>query len=314
MKDSELKAQGPPLEVDNTILSILTTCPRKTYWFLRGLDYKSTPRYFIVGRAFGAALNEWHTSEGTPIMERVGKMLNKAQEIWTAEAPEEPQEGGKKEIDSWETLKDTLLAYVDNYGEHEPWRMPYDKGEIGFKVPLPGTSVLYCGSIDAPIEWEPYGMLIREDKTTGAWINQGYLDQWDFSTQVTGYIMAAWILLGEPFGCYMNIAGKKPRKEPSDRFARYLTKRSQWQIDEFVRDTKRLIESLQREWDTWTWPKLGQRNPMNCAGGMGRSRCLYQSLCLQEADPWQLEEGFQFIDEFTWRGKWAPWERDGSDD
>lgn len=310
MDDKELREKGPPEDFDNTILSNWTGCHRDLYWFLRGLDYKETPGYFVFGRAFGSSCNIWHSSEGDRVKDRLEAALATGKKIWEKECPAE------HETNNWETFEEVFKEYVVNYGEKEPWTMLYGKGEKGFALPLPGApqGVKYCGAIDAPILWKPYGMLSREDKTTGDWVNQKFLDQWDYATQPTGYIWAFETVIGECFGCYMNIAGKKRRKEPSDRFARYLTKRTEGELERFMEESVRLVEEIWREWDCgqWNWDKTGKRNQMICVGGMGRSRCLYASLCALDLEPWELEE-YSFLDEFTWRGKWAPWERDGED-
>lgn len=311
MEDWELREKGPPLEVDNTILGNWVGCKRGTYWFLRGLDYKIVPAYFVFGRAFGAAVNVWHGLEGKGVAfrERLVASLAAARKIWLEESPVEGRS------DTWENFKETMREYAEYYGEEEGWKVAYggEGGEKGFLVPLPGApeGVSYGGAIDALIVWKPYGTLLREDKTTGAWVNQGYMSQWDHASQVTGYIWGVGSIVGElPHGAYMNVAGKRARKDKSERFQRYLVQKTEDQIERFVAETARLVEELWKEWDCWTWDKTGNRNQINCTGGLGRSPCLYRFLCALDVDPW--EEGGEFrFDEFSWREEWAPWERDG---
>lgn len=317
MNDQELRSGGPPERFDNTMLATRSTCHRQLYWFLRGLDYKSVPAYFVYGRAFGTAANVWHSRNGEEPISRLTEALLAAEKIWQEESPIE------FEKNTWEDFKSLFKQYASHYGPTEPWSMIYGKGEKGFSLPMPGApeGCEYCGAIDAPILWEPYGMMPREDKTTGSWVNVGYLAQWDFSTQVTGYHWAFETVIGPCAGVYMNIAGKTPRFEgvgknkvpaPGLRFNRYLTSRTPDEQKRFVEETCRLMEEIWREWDHWNWDKTGKRNPMNCTGGMGKKRCLYSSLCKLDVEPWELEE-YNFLDEFSWRGKWAPWERDGED-
>lgn len=327
MNDKELRSNGPPTHFDDTILKTQCVCHRALYWFLRGLDYKTVPVYFVTGRAFGAAVNVWHSRNGEPLFSnketgegRFVDSLAAAQAIWQKECPVETDK------ENWETFVSLFKEYVSFYGLKERWNMAYKSGEKGFALPLPGApaGVVYCGAIDAPILWKPYGNLVREDKTTGAWVTQGYLDQWDYSTQVTGYIWAFVTVNGDCFGAYMNIAGKIPRYEktgknkipaPHLRFARYLTKREPDDLVRFMKESCSLVEGIWREWDpgAWNWDKTGKRNPMSCTGGMGRSPCLYRHLCLLPVEPWEMEE-HNYLDEFSWRGRWAPWERDGTDE
>jgi hypothetical protein len=313
MRDSELRERRPNT-FDNTMLALGSKCPRALYWFLRRLDQKNSPAYFAWGRAFGVGLNTWHSLQGKEeIQMRLAKTIAAAQEEWDKEPPQEYKN------DTWNNLENTLVAYATKYGETEPWTMMYGKGEMGFKFPIPGTDAFYAGSIDAPIEWPGYGFLIREDKTTGAYINtagsDNYMLQWDDSTQVTGYCWAFDQLFGTPpWGAYMNVVSKTPRKEIDLRFARYLVTPSKWDLERFMKDTVYLIEAINKNFDTWHWPLLGRRDPINCAGGMGRSMCIYRRLCHTEMEPWELEDKYNFSEEFIWRDDWKPWEREGANE
>lgn len=311
MDDLHFREQGPPETYDNTMLSTWTTCPRRLYWFLRGLDYKIIPPYFTFGRAWGAAVNYWHVSQGSgkEPMQRYVEALQLAEREWNKDNT--VGEGDN----SFENLRKLLELYIENYGPEEPWTMVYETGELGFELPVPGTNFYYGGSLDAPIQWKPYGILAREDKTTGSYITDAYMQQWDLATQVKGYFWAfREILPEEPYGSYMNIASKRHRKDPADRFSRHLVRHDPWEIDEFLRDTILLVDDIRREWDRWQWPKLGMRNQINCVGGMGRSACPYKRLCLIDADPWQLEDDYPFDKEFYWRDVWAPWKREGENE
>lgn len=306
--DNRMKLQGPPEVYDNTMKSYFTKCPRQFYWWWRGLELKETPAYFTFGRAFGAFCNEFHRLQGKmKNAERLATAIAEAELLWDKE---NPLESGS---DSLENLREVFKRYVEVYGYNEPWTMVYKRGELGFQLPIPQTTILYGGSIDAPIEWRPYGLLPREDKTTGFYLTNDYLHQWDFSTQVTGYIWAMRQVLGEePFGAYMNIGGKRKRKEPSQQFMRYLTKRDEGQIQNWIKDTVLIIDSIRVEWERWKWPRLGMQDPINCVGGAGRKACTYKNLCLRPMEPWDYEETHDFSGEFNIREeRWKPWERNG---
>lgn len=310
MRDDELRADGPPDKFDNTMITNYTACPRKAYWFLRGLDYLNNPPYFTYGRAWGHMLNHWHTQAGIDTMQdRFKQGLAIGLKIWEAEAPVVKE----KSNDTWAGLQDTFFKYCEAYGKTESWTQI--GSELGFAFPIPGTSLYYAGAIDAYIEWEPYGVLLREDKTTGAYLTEQYYRYWKHASQVTGYFWALGQVLGEePFGVLMNLASKRPRKEPDLRFQRDLIKKSDWQVAEFMKHTTILCDRFRREWDTWEWPKFGERLLYECSGGPGKSPCLYRNLCLQEQEPWVLEENYDFSQEFQWRvHKWEPWKREGDD-
>ena len=312
MLDIQLRENGPPDTFDNTIFSYAHKCPRALYWFLRRLDQADPPAYFAWGRAWGAGLNEWHRLQGDcPMPERLQFATLKALEEWEKEPP---QENGDN---TWQNLEDTLELYAEVFGEEENWTMTYDKGEIGFALPIPGTSILYAGSIDAPITWPGYGKMIREDKTTGGYVTISYVSQWEYASQVIGYLWAIHQVLGEtPYGALMNIASKRKRKKGDEalRFGRIIVEQTSWELAHFIQDTIIMADDIRREWDRWIWPKLGKRDPINCTGGMGRSPCVYRRLCQIEMEPWDLEESYDFGEEFTWRPEWKPWERSGENE
>lgn len=302
MKDRDLRIEIPTT-FDNTMLATWATCPRRLYWFLRGLDYKERPAYFTWGTAFGAAVNAWHASVGQPKRDRVLSSMVEIDRYWI----DSPL---AIDLNSKDNLLNCFLGYTEVYGEEEPWTILYEGKELGFTLPIPGTEFFYAGAIDGGISWPGFGNLVLENKTTGQYITEGYSAQYEHSTQITGYFWAFAEIVGEPFGVYVNSTSKRKRKEKDLQYHRQLTKRGKYETEYFLRDTKALIEDILREYDQWKWPKYGQRNPMNCAGGAGRSPCLYRRLCTMEFEPWDLdEEGYDFSSEFGTREKWEPWNR-----
>ena len=67
MLDTQLRNSEPPQTWDNTMRCMLNQCPRKLYYFLRRFDYPPSemPSYFILGRAFGEAMNYWYRAKPT---------------------------------------------------------------------------------------------------------------------------------------------------------------------------------------------------------------------------------------------------------
>jgi hypothetical protein len=306
MLDTKLKQNGPPDTFDNTILSNYCECPRQCYWFFRGIDYVNVPPYFIFGRALGAGLNAYYETEG-PTQLRTLKMILEAENLWNEEAPEPGRN------DNIENLRRILKDYAQAYPE-ENWHQESHHGELGFAFPIPGTEIYYAGSVDAYIEWPGYGVLIREDKSTGGYLGTNYQSHWARASQVTGYLWAIAQMIGEaPFGALINMISKRKSKNPEDQFARNIVTKSEWQLNEFMHQTVGIADRIRREWDDWQWRKEGERVYIKCVGGAGRSPCLYNSLCLKEIDPWELDEqGYDYEEEYALRSeKWAPWERKG---
>lgn len=307
LTDRQLREGGPPDTYDNTILSMFPSCPRKLYWFLRGADYHSIPVYFTFGKAWQVFLVEWYSKSLKGLSpEEIyhhGEAAKKAGQIeWQKDSP---IEATSNTLDNFNLLANWYM--IEYPSEHwEPLNM-----EIGFAWPIEGTPWFLAGSMDGTINWPPYGKLILENKTTGMYLSDSFVRQYTFSPQITQYIWGLTKYEGEEiFGCLMNIASKRvPKKKPaSGLFTRTLERRSAYQLEEYERDSRLVIEDIHREWDRWTWPK--GRDPLNCAGGIGKSPCLFQGLCLSEAPPEDINP-LDFPEIADRQGPWEPWKRKG---
>ena len=181
---------------------------------------------------------------------------------------------------------------------------------LGIRTVVPATTE--GGSLDAYLEWPGYGLLVLENKTTGSYLTDNYIDSWSFSSQVTQYIWYLTQLQGkEIFGCLMNMACKRipKKKTPDALFARDLQKRSPFQLEEFEEEVFAQIKDIEKEWNRWLWPRT--RNHVECAGGIGKSPCLFRPLCKAQTKPWDLEDPTSF-EGIVWReGPWEPWKRKG---
>jgi len=310
MQDKKLKEASLPTKFDNTMISTYCQCKRKLYYFLRRIEPLETPGYFCFGRAFGQGINKWHETEGQAIEERKNLALVEAQRIWDTELPIE------KGNDTRENLVILLGQYMELYPEKELWDTLAT--EVGFCLPIPGTNLFYAGALDSYLNWKGYGLLNREDKTTGAYFTQNYLAQWEHSSQVSGYQWALGEVTGEkPFGTLMNLVSKRPQKELTKKFSRDLIEIHPWRIEEFMEGTVRICGEIQEEWNRWTWDKTGERHPTICAGGPGTSPCTYRRLCLRPIKPWDLDDESSLLSENELKLNplpWTPWEREGSDE
>jgi len=299
-----------PDTFDNTMLSTFCVCHRRFYWFMRRAFRSSEPPYFAFGKAFGAGINAWHAGQGKASEDaRLAKALLTAQKEWYKDDPMPDN------TNSLDNLLRLLEDYTVHYGEEERWKPSYKTGELGFAFPIPGTSYFYGGSLDQPIEWEGYGKMLREDKTTGAWITPSYMEQWELSTQVTGYMWAFLQLHGEvPFGALMNVASKKSRKEKDLQFGRRIVEHSEWKLNEFIEGTKEIIREIEwcHQWSSF--PMTGARDPIACVGGMGRSACIYKDLCFLERNPEDIEDEELISSGYIIKPPWKPWEREGENE
>lgn len=308
MTNEELRAQGPPEVVDNTMRSVVRDCWRKGYWFFRGADYATTPAYFIFGQAWQLMLVEWYNHQDEMKERRDPafreEVLNSCLQVGTKHWEESGTIGVRN--DTLDNLHLLFRHYVANF-PHDPFKVI--GSESGWEWPIKGTPYSLGGSLDQYIEWKPYGTLVMENKTTGTYLTDSYIEQWSFSNQVSQYIWYLTQLKGkEVFGCLMNLATKNipKKKAPDNLFARNLERRSLFQLEKFIEEILLDIKDIEREWDRWVWPKAS--NPINCAGGIGRSPCLFRPLCKVDADPWNIDPT-QF-EGIVWREeKWEPWKR-----
>jgi len=306
MEDKELREGGPPTTYDNTMRGTYRSCPRKMYWFLRGLDYEQTPSYFTFGKVWQIVLDAWYSPQtdstmGTDAIYAHGmRALEVGRKAWD----DEGCVGSRN--DTWENLELLFKHYIGQYPT-EPFRVVGT--EKGWEWPLAGTPYFLGGSLDGYIEWEGYGLLVMENKTSGVYLTDQYIRQWNFANQITQYIWFLTRFLGkEIFGCLMNMATKRipKKKAPDSLFARDLQKRSSWELEQFEEDILLDIKDIEREWERWIWPKSG--NPIECVGGIGKAPCLFQSLCSVDAKPWEIDPmNYQGL---IWRKeKWEPWKR-----
>ena len=309
MHDHELKEEGPPVKLDNTMALSFEECPRKFYWWRRGFTYAQKPNYFAFGSIWGEMQGLWHGSEGphvgfdTPEFElSIALCLQLGRKLWTESGAIDDRSN------SLSNLEALFLRYVETY-QDEPFHLVKGGAEKGWLWPLVDTPYYLGGAIDAYIEWPGYGRLIKEDKTTGIYLNDSYIRQWEFANQVTGYIWYLTQLFGEEcWGCLMDMASKRITKTgKTPLFARILIQKSETQLEEFEKDWLYRIHRIEDCWNTWHFPKT--MNPINCTGGIGKSPCLYQPLCLSDM-PFTDLTPTQFPGIVESDERWAPWERE----
>jgi len=307
MTDDELKAQGPPLKFDNSMRSSFESCPRSFMWWRRGYTYnqESKPAFFVFGSAWGIMQGVWHDSPGphsslsdSIFADCAQLALDAGLLYWDHHSPVE------KARDTRANLYALFTLYLETY-QMEPFSMVKGGAEKGWLYPLEHTPYYLGGSTDGYLMWEGIGTLIKEDKTTSIYLNDKYIRQWRFANQITGYIWYHSKLSDEP-GCLVNMASKQITKAgKTPQFTRVLERRSPLELKEFERDWLFTIHKIEDCWAQWIWPKT--HNPINCTGGIGKSACLYQNLCLSDLP-------YQIIDPLTFPGikldetPWAPWE------
>lgn len=314
--DKEMRLADPPTTFDNTMLSTFRLCPRKFYWFWRGVEQTQRPAYFAFGTAWQLGLEAWYLTEGDQPV-RFEAAAKAARQFFLDEGviPDD--------MNNIDKLTWLLMWYTLQYPT-EFWRPIPNEGhiELGFRIPLRGTPYYLAGAIDGYISWEPHGFLELENKTTGMAIGgqvSSYMRQWKCSTQVTQYFWALTQILGDlPFGVLMNCASKRITKKdvdlfkntgaiPEGLFIRDLQKRSARDLEEFESHKLKEIQDLYSNWADWTWPFTTEGRL--CAGGTGFGRCPYFILCTSDFYPEEIPNPTSF-EGLSWRTEsWEPWKR-----
>lgn len=318
ISERELRTKGPPKIFDNTLRTTFKQCNRKFYWWkVRKVDYLVRPPYFAWGTAWHEMKGYWITSAGFKA-EPYSPQWKKDATIALLVGLNSWDNSGATDVklDTRVNLQRLWKVSLATYNT-EPYEVIKGGAEVGWLWPLPlkggqASSYFLGGSMDGVINWEGYGYMPLEIKTTGIWLSDKYLLQWNFSSQITGYIWYVQQLLGteKVYGAYLDIATKQDvaaAKAPTTpQFSRPLQTRSDDDLKEFENDWRMDIELIERAYDKWHFPKT--TDIVNCTGGIGKSRCLYAGLCLSGirkglVDPLAFP-GLTYRDE-----QWRPWER-----
>jgi hypothetical protein len=315
MLDSELRRTEPPQVWDNTLRTTFRSCPRKMYFFLRGYDYATDvkPPYFTWGAAFQEMLASWYniseqTVPGTdPHMERAAVAMSVGLRYWDAHGTV------GKPPNTRENLEDKFLRYIEEYPD-EDWLFTPDSMEVGWQWPLPGTPFYLGGALDGKVTWPGLGGLVLENKTSGVYLSDAFIAQWEYSSQVRQYGWYGSQLMHDFHGVLVNMINKKTPGARSNwttpEFTRTVVKITPWQIEEFEEDVTKDIEAFLRHWNDWYWPKTC--DALSCVGGIGKAPCLFRYVCLSD-QPFTDEEPSRFAGISERDGKWEPWSRGKED-
>lgn len=311
MNHTQLYANGKPVVFDNTMRVMLNQCPRKLYYFLRRFDYPpgETPIYFTWGRAFHEGLRTWYTANISDPTERAKVAVGAACILYENEgaAPVEKDKNHTRV-----NLVDKLNGYFQTYPSEE-WEFVPQGDEAGFIFPI-STEWEYAGAIDGYVSWPKKGLFILEHKTTGSYITANYRQMWHFSTQVTGYVWYLHQILDptQIYGAIVNMCAKPAKTARSNwstpEFAREHIRVLPHHLEEFRSDLLGQLRTFESYWSENHWPKLGTTEPANCAGGPGKSPCLFRGICQTPIRHDQVSaQNFLGIVESD--DLWEPWKR-----
>ena len=304
---------------DNSMRSMGSQCYRKLYWWLRGYSWKTSakPIYFLFGSAWHEIKQQYYLSFKThPDLDPITRALNafKAGEIyWNKNESILDIETTPSPIDSIDNLRRLWLTFISYHGDEPPPFKIIDVPELGWlwqiEQDTSKTSLCLGGSIDAYINHRAFNTIALEEKSTSAYLTDKYMQQWEFSTQVTGY---AWML--SQFKLQPKVLLQAAHKRvlgasaQTPQFASCLVEKTPEQLEDFENEWRNFFGSLARNLKNNFWSANGKTDPRQCVGGLGFSACPYRGLCASEqgysADP-LLFVGLGV------REPWTPWKRTG---
>ncbi len=284
-----------PEVVDNTMITTFLECPRRYALFMSGVEESEVPTYFDTGRAWHKALAWLYTTgKDSPIEDKEAKGL----EIFLSLGNKEG-----RDIDHPLHNVEVWKLYLANYPT-VPWSVL--KAEVGFVLPLAGTSIMVGGALDGYLVWGSKRYVL-ENKTTGSPLGQSWLSRWNRDRQVTTYTWALRSLTGGGEGVLVN--GISLAKSATIRFVQDLQIRDKSQVQEWEDETRYVFGQMERACQQGEWPKLGRW----CWGGNGISPCPYRWLC---REPLGLGETLKRLPRNLYNlrtGPWEPWKREGSE-
>lgn len=269
---SQAVAEARPNDIrvfDNTMLDAFLRCPR--YYYYRHVLCISG-RGVKVAAQFGIALHaalDIHYTGGT-----LEEMIKKFSELF-------PYEGDKYRTP--EVGFRILTYYHDSYPvENEPFEVVHVEKpfEIILGQDKTGKPLHYYGRIDLIGDWNGYGIIVADHKTTTV-MNDAYMETKDPNRQFCGYIIAAEEYYDDVYGAMLNAIGiprtNKTKESPDPDVRREVTTRNKFDKAEWIKETRHIVDMLDSCQDSGVWPKHA---PHACR--KWNIPCTYMSLCKQK--------------------------------
>jgi hypothetical protein len=306
------EAELTRLTLDNSILNVFATCPRKFLYrkILNLVPLKSSPA-LSFGTAFHAGLEAYYTGLDAVSVLKAFADAARLSSSSLAHTRKDAKEKGMKEEHSLEFGLDLMMKYMDRYPLiAENFRiMQTSDGkpmlEKGFALYL--HNGILIGKMDGVTD---LGDLL-ENKTTSAYISPEFLAQYTVNNQVSLYLAALRDLLGRrPTRCLMNIIMVKDYKKQTEQqdaqlFRRCVVSRTDSQLDQTIRQLEFRINQV-KNFLRIGFDAFYQNAPDACT--FKWNTCEYMPLCQsQEAD----------LIEMIWHGnykeeEWIPYDLEGA--
>jgi hypothetical protein len=280
----------------------IAECERKFYFcYLRNVGLEGEPDYYVSGRAWDAAIGAFETKGNLRLRyEAAVKAINKVYDETTCEYFKPIRE------------RDNVLALLERYVEEFPTP---DYTVMAHNLPLKieiAPRLFLGGELDKYMQWEPYGLVIGETKTSNQVPGSKYWDSYmaqfrlgQYAHQIDHYNMVVERAIGrKPWGtCVFTACLDIPKRATTVRqlFSRIWIEHNEARSRDWLDTIQLQNEKAKWCWENWTWPPSGQR----CTGAYGTAPCEYRFICQLGMELHELNE-LPAI--YVPKGKWAPWD------
>lgn len=235
-------SSGQQVVWDATSITAASTCPRKYYYqILQSWTGNRQSIHLVFGKIFASAVERFfktdfnNTDYETALINTIRFVLKSSENETAFE-----NEKSKSRL----MLCRAVIYYLDKYFEYDYPRLFDAGGEIGiemtFAIEIEKDWVL-TGRIDRIIH-DQNGIQILDQKTSGGPLDRKYFANYTPNNQISAYQLAGQIAFPKRVAALLidaiSIAGGKIT------FARQNIARSKSQLNEWVKNTKSLIENI----------------------------------------------------------------------
>ena len=300
----------PALQVawDSTSMGAFKTCPRK-YYLSIVMGYRSRAQSFHLrfGTLYHRALEVYDHKRSAGLSHEVALRAS----LWDLRDGALDRDG--ETVKFWETgdsnknvpnLFRTVIWYLDRFNRNAPdalrtLQLANGKPavELSFRFALDmqaptGEDFLYCGHMDRMVEFQDK-LWVLDRKTTKHTLSSYYLQQFNPSNQITGYVVAGNIVFNQSVsGAIIDAAQVAVG---FSRFERAFTTRTESQLEEWLDGTRAFIQQAARYAEAGKWPM----NEMSCGNYGG---CEFRGICSRVPE---VRERW-LAGEFNTKVKWDP--------
>jgi len=288
-----------PSVIDNSTLKLFATCERKGFWGgVNKLISSGTNVHLHAGGAY---------AKGMEVMRKAyyaeGKDFETARRdgflaLTKAYGDFEPEDKSPK---SWYNVAQAYLAYLKYYPPETDIIRPHVIGgmhqiEFSFALPIPITHpvtlepLIYAGRFDM-IGYDGTALWVVDDKTTGA-MGKTWPEQWDMTSQMTGYVWACH-QYGIPVGGAL-IRGVSVQVKET-KHLQVPTFRPEWRVQRWYEEMLQTVERFRQAFIDNNFPTTGEFNGACSSYGT----CIYKRLC-------EAKSPQEWLDPYYEISTWSP--------